>query len=367
MSIRRVAVLTLCASLSAGLLAADISVIERRTTSQSIPPGKDKPEHARRALDTGDVTLIDSGGLEYFINTDITFSTSSSASGAASEASYTAAVNATTSAGGTTASTLNDAFDGYNTLCVSTNNTLATCSTDDKNQTVYNRTGAPPTPECNGRQYAFPIQPIGGINVSRKVFVPANDQFARWLNIFTNTTGAPITFAMSTGNNLGSDTDTRLVSSSNGNATAEITDTWVSSFQNYSGNTSSDPRLGHVFQGAGAAVPLAAIQFVDGDDNPWWGYTLTLAPGETRIIANFVTGQPSKAAANAKAAQLASLPPNATQCLSGIERQQIANFLGQQNVVEVPALSEIGLAVLAVALTAVGLLLLRRRAAVQVP
>src|ERR1700759_4023004 len=38
---------------------------------------------------TGSVSLIDSAGLEYFINTNITFSTSSSASAAASEASYT--------------------------------------------------------------------------------------------------------------------------------------------------------------------------------------------------------------------------------------------------------------------------------------
>jgi hypothetical protein len=345
---RRIAVLTLSALLCAGLLAADVSVIERRTTA------------------TGDLSLIDSAGLEYFINTDVTFTTSSSASAAASDATYTAAVNATTSAGGIVSTTLNDAFDGYNALCVSLSNTLAQCNSD--NFVVYNRNGAPPTPECNGRQYAFPIQTAGGINISRKVYVPANDQFARWLNIFTNTTGAPVTFAMVTSNNLGSDTDTRLVSSSNGNATAEITDSWVSSFQNYSGGASSDPRLGHVFQGAGAPVPLAAINFVDGDDNPWWGYSLTLAPGETRIIANFVTGQPSKAAANAKAAQLATLPPGAALCLSETERQAIANFVGQQSVVEVPTLGELGLAVLAVALTAAGLLALRRRsAAARVP
>lgn len=342
---RRIAVLTLSALLCAGLLAADVSVIERRTAA------------------TGSLTLIDSGGLEYFINTDVTFTTSSSASAAASEASFTAAVNATTSAGGTIPTILNDAFDGYNALCVSLSNTLAQCDIDDPDFTAYNQTGAPPTAECDGRQYAFPVQTIGGIAVSRKVYVPANDQLARWLNIFTNTTGAPVTFSMVTANNLGSDTDTRLVSSSNGNATAEVSDTWVSSFENYSGGTSPDVRLGHVFQGAGAPVPLAAIHFVDGDGFPWWGYSLTLAPGETRIIANFVTGQPSKAAANAKASQLANLPPRATQCLSGAERQAIANFQGQQSVVEVPALGEIGLAVLAVALTAAGLLVLRLRAA----
>lgn len=350
------------------VLAADVSIIERRATKSSLEAGKDKPKRqGRHGLNkaTGGVSLIDSGGLKYFINTDITFSTSSSASAAMSEASYTGPVNATTSGGGLTSSTLNDAFDGYNSLCVSLNNTLAQCATGSANFTIYNQTGAPPTTECSGRQYVFPTKLIGGINVSRKVFVPLNDQFARWLNIFTNTTGAPITFSMVTGNNLGSDSNTVIVNSSNGNATGELADTWISTFQNYSGNTSSDPRLGHVLQGAGAPVTLSGINFANGDDNPWWAYTITLQPGETKIIANFVTGQPSKAAANAKAAELAGLPANAVQCLSGGERNQIANFMAQQNVLEIPTLGDLGMAVLALLLTATALVLLRRRRAIS--
>jgi len=50
------------------------------------------------ALSTGAISLIDAGGLKYFINTDVTFTTSSSASGAASEASYTHQIAASTSA-----------------------------------------------------------------------------------------------------------------------------------------------------------------------------------------------------------------------------------------------------------------------------
>lgn len=350
----------LLALLTAGSARADVSLVEHRAHSKA-SSNKNKPGHGGGGHTvTGGVSLVDSGGFKYFFNTDITFSTSSSASGAASEASYTAAVNATTSAGGVTSSTLNDAFDGYNTLCVSLNGTLANCATGDPNFTIYNKTGAAPTTECGGRQLVFPALPVGGLSVSRKVFVPTNDQFARWLNIFTNTTGAPITFSMMIANNLGSDSNTRIVSSSNGNNTAELTDTWVSTFQNYSGTTSSDPRLGHVLQGAGASIPLSVINFADGDDNPFWGYTITLGPGQTKIIANYVTGQPSKAAANAKAAQLAGLPQNALQCLAGAERLEIANFLAQQPVVEVPTLGELGLAMLAIGLTAAALLVLRR-------
>src|SRR5882724_8176523 len=71
---------------------------------------------------TGSVQLIDAGGLKYFINTNITFSTSSSASGAASEASFTAPIAASTLAGGSVMQTLSDMFDGYGALCVSLTN-----------------------------------------------------------------------------------------------------------------------------------------------------------------------------------------------------------------------------------------------------
>jgi len=117
------------------------------------------------------------------------------------------------------------------------------------------------------------------------------------------------------------------VSSSSGDNVADLTDTWVTTFQNFSGTTSSDPRLGHVLQGAGAATPLAGVNFADGDDNPYWGYTLTIAPGETASIVNFAVGQPSKAAAAAKAAELAGFPSSARQCLSSSELASVKNFV----------------------------------------
>jgi uncharacterized repeat protein (TIGR01451 family) len=282
---------------------------------------------------TGSVQLVDSGGLKYFINTNITFSTSSSASGAMSEASYTAPVLATTSAGGFTTSTLNDAFDGYDAICVSLSNAGGPCQTGNASYAFYNQNGpasvdatVPATPECTNRQYVFPAKTIGGLSVQRKVYVPTNDQYSRALNSFTNTTGAPITFTMITSNNLGSDSNTRIVSTSSGDNVATTADNWVTTFQNYSGNTSSDPRIGHVLWGAGAATPISNINFVDGDDNPYWVYSITLNPGQTKAILNFVTGQPTKAAANAKAAELSLLPASAQQCLSATELGQVTNF-----------------------------------------
>jgi hypothetical protein len=344
------------------LVSAEVTMLDRPASADL--SGKHKPRRQGPPLATGSQGLVDNSNFKWFINTNITFSTSSSASGAMSEASYQSPVAATTLNGGTVMSALNDAYDGYNTLCLSLNNTVAFCETGNANFVIYNKLG-PPTTECSGRQIVFPVQTHGSVLIQRKVFVPSNDAFARWLNIFTNNGGSPTTITMVIANNLGSDSNTKIVTSSNGNNVAEVTDTWVTTFQNYSGTTSSDPRLGHIFQGPGGAVSLAGIHFADGDDNPFWGYTLTLQPGQTRIIANFAVAQPSKSAAAAKAAQVEALPPNTQQCLSPTELAAIVNFTPPAPPTPpaaIPTLSEWGVLVMAALLVATAGWRLRRRA-----
>lgn len=351
--------LCLAGVIQVGSARADVTVLEQDVARDLSSKEKARQRRGARATAspqaTGSQALIDNSHLEWFINTNITFTTSSSASGAVSEASYTQAVNATTANGGTVATTLNDAFDGYNALCVSLNNSTGPCSRGGPNYAIYNNNG-PATTECDGRQVVLSPQTIGPLTVQRKIFVPTDDAFARWLNIFTNTSGGAVTFTMVTSNNLGSDSNTRIVSSSSGDASVTTADTWATTFQNYSGTTSSDPRIGHVFGGTGAPVGLTNVNFADGDDNPFWAYSLTLAAGETRIIANFATGQPSKAAANEQAAALATFPLTARQCLSTTEMTQIANFLVTPGEPPpIPTLSETAFILLTLLLLTFGL------------
>lgn len=284
---------------------------------------------------SGSLGLVGGNHLKWFINTNITFSTTSSASGAASEGSFTQAVNATTSAGGTVASTLNDAFDGHQTLFVDVAGTVAGDNTDS-----YNKTGAAPTADanCPAEEYLFPVKSMMGLDVSRSVFVPADQNYARWINTFHNPTMAPITFATGSANNLGSDANTIITTSSDGNSTAEVTDTWIASMQNYSGTTSSDVRLANVIQGPGASVAPSAISFVDGDDNPDWSWDLTVQPGETISIMNFVVGTATKADAAATAAKLAALDPTtrAADCIDLAATGTIVNFAANPEVTVAP-------------------------------
>jgi hypothetical protein len=338
----------------------------KRARQHSHGGGRIVPSAIRIAPNaTGSVGLIDASGLKFFINTNITFSTSSSASAAASEASYTHSVAATTLNGGTTMSTLNDMYDGYNAMCVSLTGATGPCATGNANFTMYNKNGpasidatVPVSAACTGRQYVFNPQTIGGLSVSRKVYVPNNDTYARWMNIFTNTSGSPITFNMITSNNLGSDSNTQLTGSSSGDNVATTADLWVSSFQAYSGTTSSDVRNGNVLQGQGALTPVSFINFVNGDDNPWWTYSITLAPGQTKIIVNYSTGQPSNAAAKTKAAQLATFGPNAQQCMSVTELAEVVNFAP---VGSLPAMSTWMLALLGLSLAGAATVLLGRQ------
>jgi len=309
------------AGVAAGHVAAGHLIKPGENQRRGVPLGVVTPQA------TGSQALIDASGLKYFINTNITFSTTSNASGAMSEASYTHAVAASTMNGGVTMSTLSDAFDGYGTICVSLTGANGPCQTGNAAFTIYNKNGAATLDaSCGNRQVLFPAQTIGGLSVSRKIYVSGDDAFARYLNYFTNTSGAPITFTMITANNLGSDSNTIVVTTSSGDAVVTPADLWITSFQNYSGTTSSDPRLGHVIQGAGAAVPVSNINFVNGDDNPYWAYSITLNPGQTGIIMNFVTGQPSKAAAAAQAAALSALPSTTTECMSAAEKTEVLNF-----------------------------------------
>jgi hypothetical protein len=285
---------------------------------------------ASPALATGEVALIDSNGLEWFFNTGITFVTTSSASGAAYEAAFTQAVSASTTGGGIVMSTLDDAFDGYNALCISQTGQTGPCTTGSADYDIYNNNGVGAfDPDSSGRQYVLNPQVIGDLTVVRKFYVPDDEAFARWLNIITNNGAAPVTFTVVTSNNLGSDSDTIIFDTSNGDTTADLTDTWVGTMEDFSGATSSDPRLGHILQSEGAPVPLNNIFFANGDGNPYWSYELTLAPGETQIIMNFATGQSDRDRVRGKCQELldGTLALQALRYMTATELSQVVNII----------------------------------------
>ncbi len=305
---RRVLMLVVCVVFLTTLAAADVPQTEKDAIARKIA-SESKPDHQARggSGESGEVSLIDASGLEYFLNTD-TSETSSSASGAASDATYTTSVVGTTTGGGTTTSMLNDAFDGYGAILV--------------NGTYYTDNGTVSF-ECAGRQLVYNPQNIGSLVVSRKAYVPDNDEFVRWLNFITNTSGSPVAVTLAMDNNLGSDSSTTMHDTSSGDMVWTTADTWFVTNGDY-----SDPKLGHIIQGPGSpAAPVANVDFSSVND-PEWDYTFTVPAGQTVCIMHFVTGQPSIADAAAKSAEvvLLGLNSNALQCTTPQEQAQIINW-----------------------------------------
>jgi hypothetical protein len=86
------------------------------------------------------------------------------------------------------------------------------------------------THEEGGREVAYPVQTsgFGGLEVSRKVFVPDSGlAFARTLDIVSNPTGAAITATIRREGNLGTDSDTEIVETSSGDDVITPDDAWA--------------------------------------------------------------------------------------------------------------------------------------------
>jgi hypothetical protein len=260
--------------------------------------------------------LIDATGLEWFINDEVTYATASSAVGAASDAAFVAAVEASTAAGGTELSVLADAFDGYNALRVSVNGAAPV---------MFNQTGGA-TSDCNGRQ-VITTSTIQGVEIIRKIYVPGTDGFARWLNVVRNTSGLNANINLTMLSNLGSDARTKIWSTSSGDKIATLQDSWITSFEDFVNGSSRAPRLAHVLQSPNAVIPLSGLTFADGNDQPTWSYAFSLAPGHSAVIWNFAAGLANRQDATQKAAQLAALPPAALACTTADELAAPSNVV----------------------------------------
>ncbi|MGX8014014.1 autotransporter outer membrane beta-barrel domain-containing protein [Mesorhizobium sp. ORM8.1] len=104
--------------------------------------------------------------------------------------------------------------------------------------------------------------------------LPANS--IRWFDSFTNNTGSSISANVAFGGNLGSDSATYVHASGPG---------YVVTGQNQVGNY-TDPVIAHIYGNNDYAFNQTTTHFVNGDDNPYIIFPLTVAPGQTVSIMN---------------------------------------------------------------------------------
>ncbi len=290
------------------------------------------------------VELKDGNGTRYNVNTQVDpLITLSNASGALTNATYTKAVTVTeyyafiTFFGGiSTFSThfqvnvpLTPAFLGFNGLLVSAVNGQSLGS-----PLVFNP-GAPlaggdcPTSNGTNQQLIFPTQAFPNVNLmlTRKVYVSHSKDWARWLNIVTNTGSAPTQVGITLRGLIASGSQTRIIATSNGGVLNNASQ-WFTTAQSVpQGTQSFEPRIGYVVQGPGAPTPASSVG-INSVGQAAFTYTPTIPAGGSVIVMTFVTvqGKSSQAENTCEGLVTIPLPSAALNCVSEQELAQVINF-----------------------------------------
>jgi hypothetical protein len=157
-------------------------------------------------------------------------------------------------------SVVNDAYDGWGAL--------------------YGTTNAS-NPYAAGAAYATAFNGLTGLRQTESfqanAALPNNS--VRWVDSFTNTTGATITANIAFSGNLGSDNNTRIITRRDG---------FIVTAQAPNGaGISTDPVILHLYGNNAYTTNSVVVNAVDGDDNPSFVYPITVAPGQTVSIMVF--------------------------------------------------------------------------------
>lgn len=289
------------------------------------------------------VELKDQNGSRYLINTAVEpLSSLSNASGAVTNASYSLPVTVTSYFIGYTpwfgfqttytvqhdaTVPLTNAFAGFNGLLITAVN-----GEEPPAPLVFNPGSALADEECpqddKNRQLVFPTQIFGPQNlaVTRKVFVPNNNNFVRWLNVVTNTGSTPAQVAISLRGMLGSGSSTRLTATSSGDSSLGASDQWFTTAQIVpQGSYSTQPRIGFLFQGVAPPGPATSVG-INSLGQAAVTFTPTIEPGTSAIVMTFATVQGNTKQAKSKMENLIGLPSIAIKCMSQEELARVVNF-----------------------------------------
>lgn len=287
------------------------------------------------------------GGLRahWFVNTNITFSTTSSGSLAMSEASLH-------STGTANNFNRNDAFDGVLSWHVYPNGSVPGGA--DFSGGYFKAGGAV---SVTANSVVGPNKTLAGLTAHVELYFPSGSNVVRSVLFLQNPSGSPITVTVDNDSNLGSDANTLIRATSSGDAVFDSGDNWVVSCQASdrpgfcdqpgplpNNDTSKDPIITYAFQGPGGIrATSAGAAFANGNDNPnfrWSG--ITVPAGETRALMMFIQLSDTDTNAEADAVKFNSNSTlQATNYLTGLSGAQQAEIVNWTlNSVAVPTLGE---------------------------
>ena len=220
-----------------------------------------------------------------------------------------------------------DAFDGYGRLLV-----------DVTGGTAGAFYSSPGIDDCgreeSGREVTFPPVVIEGLEVSRKLYVPATGPgFARWLDVMTNPGATPLTVTVRFLGNLGTDADpppptTAIFGTSSGDGTVTIADTWATTDDNGAGG---DPQIVHVWDEANNGRPDGpeGITLANANENfDVQSSNVQIAPGQTALFMHLAALRSSREVATETAQLLQSGSGMVFHGMSAAEGDALRNWIG---------------------------------------
>ncbi|MAE66557.1 MAG: hypothetical protein CMJ18_19990 [Phycisphaeraceae bacterium] len=169
--------------------------------------------------------------------------------------------------------------------------------------------------EQDGREFVLGPHVDDGLEITRKVFVPTDDAFIRYLEIVSNVSSAPLEYTAAVRSEM--DRYSTLTTTSDGDSTFDADDDWL-----IIGRFSSRAAA-QVVRGPGGRPPDGTT--LNGSYITF-SYDLALAPGETQIVMHFATQGFDQEAMELAADRLTALGGSALDGLSAAEIEQIVNF-----------------------------------------
>jgi amidase len=207
---------------------------------------------------------------------------------------------------------------------------------------------------------------LGGVLISRAIFINRNANWGRWLDTFTNTTKAPLTIKVAFGGQSGlgaaGGNSSTIVNTSSGDATVAPGDSWVAVAtpldidkpDTMVGGPQITVTGSFDFAGHWLHDPFANPLSYAGHDGNFQAYvnSITLPPGQSRSLLHFIVlgqrvnasssagvraGVEATATALAAAPNLAGLTPGEICTIANFDTSKQCTATGQKPVVAQPA------------------------------
>ncbi|BCS97813.1 hypothetical protein DSLASN_34450 [Desulfoluna limicola] len=176
--------------------------------------------------------------------------------------------------------------------------------------------------EDSGREVDFSAVSLGGLQVKRKVYVPEESNFIRYLNILSNPSGDAITVDVKVSGALSALSSIQLYQTSSGDAVLAPEDSWMVTH-----GDSTILAFANIWDGPSGDDTIDSVNRVEGDFD-WTWESVTVPAGETVIYMFFGVPQVDKETAAARAVAIGGLSDSSM--LSGMseeEKRQVRNWV----------------------------------------